>query len=80
MDLKTRKIDFIQEFFQLQSEETISRFEKLLQKEKKKLKDNHFEPFTIEEFHQRIEASMEDSKNDRLIEVNQLLAEIETWS
>jgi hypothetical protein len=80
MDLKTRKIDFIQEFFQLQSEETISRFEKLLQKEKKKLKDNIFKPFTIEEFHQRIDTSMEDSKNERLTEVTQLLAEIETWS
>lgn len=80
MDLKTRKIDFIQEFFQLQSEETISRFEKLLQKEKKKLKETNFKPMTMEEFHQRIDASIEDSKNGRLIEVNQLLAEIETWS
>lgn len=78
MDLKARKIDFIQEFFKLQSEETISRFEKLLQKEK--LKETNFEPMTMAEFHQRIEASLEDSKNDRLIEVNQLLAEIETWS
>lgn len=80
MDLKTRKIDFVQEFFQLQNEETISRFEKLLQKEKKKLKDNHFGPMTTEDFYQRIDASMEDSKNDRLIEVKQLLAEIETWT
>lgn len=80
MDLKARKIDFIQEFFKLQSEETISRFEKLLQKEKEKLKETNFEPMTMAEFHQRIEASLEDSKNDRLIEVNQLLAEIETWS
>ena len=80
MDLKTRKIDFIQEFFQLQSEEVISRFEKLLQKEKKKLKDNNFEPMTMEEFHQRIDTSLEDSKNGRLIEAKQLLAEIETWN
>ncbi len=80
MDLKTRKIDFVQEFFQLQNEETISRFEKLLQEEKKKLKDNHFEPMTTEDFYQRIDTSMEDSKNDRLIEVKQLLAEIETWA
>ncbi|MEX8547731.1 MAG: hypothetical protein V5804_09025 [Mucilaginibacter sp.] len=80
MDLKTRKIDFIQEFFKLQSEEAISRFEKLLQKEKKKLKDSSFDPMTIEEFHQRIDATLEDSKNGRLIEVKQLLAEIETWN
>lgn len=79
MDLKARKIDFIQEFFKIQSEETIQRFEKLLKKEKKKLDDNSFKPMTMEEFNKRIDASMEDSKNGRLTEVTQLLAEIETW-
>lgn len=79
MDLKTRKIDFIQEFFKIQSEETIQRFEKLLKKEKKKLDNNSFKPMTMEEFNKRIDASMEDSKNGRLTEVTQLLAEIETW-
>ena len=80
MDLKARKIDFIQEFFKLQSEETIHRFEKLLKKEKKRLENSSFEPMTLEEFHKRIDASIEDSKNGRLTEVTQLLAEIETWS
>lgn len=79
MDLKARKIDFIQEFFKIQSEETIQRFEKLLKKEKKKLDNNSFKPMTMEEFNKRIDASMEDSKNGRLTEVTQLLAEIETW-
>ncbi len=79
MDLKTRKIDFIQQFFKIQSEETIQRFEKLLKKEKKKLDDNSFKPMKMEEFNKRIDASMEDSKNGRLTEVTQLLAEIETW-
>lgn len=80
MDLKARKIDFIQAFFQLESEETISRFEKLLKEERKKLDNNNFEPMTMEEFNKRIDTSMEDSDNGRLIEVTQLLAEIETWS
>ncbi|MVN20107.1 hypothetical protein [Mucilaginibacter arboris] len=80
MDLKTRKFDFIQEFFKLQSEEAILRFEQLLKEEKKKLENNSFKPMTMEEFHKRIDASIEDSKNGRLIEVTELLAEIETWS
>lgn len=37
-------------------------------------------PFTIEEFNDRIDKSMEDSKNGRLTEANQLIAEIENWS
>lgn len=33
MDLQTRKIKFVQEFLKLQSEQAISRLEKILQKE-----------------------------------------------
>jgi len=33
MDLQSRKIEFVQEFLKLQSEEAISRLEKLLKKE-----------------------------------------------
>lgn len=80
MDLKTRKIDFIQAFFQLENEEAIARFEKLLKEEKELLYDRDFKPMTIEELQQRIKAAMEDSKNNRLTESKQLLAEIETWN
>jgi hypothetical protein len=34
MDLQSRKIEFVQEFLKLRSEEAISRLEKLLKKEK----------------------------------------------
>jgi len=59
MDLQTRKIEFIQAFLKLQSEEVISQFEKLLKKESKI--DSHFEPMSIIEFNERIEQSSEDS-------------------
>jgi len=35
MDLQSRKTEFVQDFLKLQSEEAISRLEKLLKKEKK---------------------------------------------
>ena len=35
MDLQTRKIEFVQEFLKLQSEEVISQFENLLKKKAK---------------------------------------------
>lgn len=79
MDLQSRKIEFIQEFLKLQSEEAISRLEKLLKMEKKW--DNiALKPMTVKEFNQRIDKSMEDSKHGRLTEVNDLLAEIEKWT
>ena len=35
---------------------------------------------SVEEMNKRIDKSMEDSKNGRLTEVNDFLAEIEKWS
>ena len=80
MDLQTRKIEFIQEFLKLQSEEAISRLEKLLKKEKKETEKKGIKPMTVEQFNKRIDKSMEDSEKGKLTEVNNLLAEIEKWS
>jgi len=48
MDLKSRKIEFVQESFKFQNEESVSRFKELPHGEK--LKDDDFEPMTTEEF------------------------------
>jgi len=79
MDLQTRKIEFIQEFLKLQSEEAISRLEKLLKKEKKET-EKSTQPITVEQLNRRIDKSMEDSKKGKLTESNNLLREIEKWS
>ena len=63
MDIQTRKLEFIQEFLKIQSEEIISRLERIL-----KNIDDDFSPLTIEEFNSRIDQSLEDSKNDKVIE------------
>ncbi len=42
MDLEARKIEFIQEFLKLQSEEAITRLEKVLKKEKNYLQTERF--------------------------------------
>jgi hypothetical protein len=74
MDIQTRKLEFIQEFLKIQSEEIISRLERIL-----KNIDDDFSPLTIEEFNSRIDQSLEDSKNDKVIESNKLMAEIKQW-
>lgn len=80
MDLQTRKISFVQEFLSIESEEIIYRLEKQLKKEKQTHIDKEFSPMTMKEFESRIDQSMEDSKNGRVIEANQLLEEIKKWS
>lgn len=78
MDIQTRKIEFIQEFLKLQNEELISRLENLLRAGKSKNDD--FKQMTIDELNGRIDQSMNDSKNDRLTNSDDLIAEIEKWS
>jgi len=80
MDLEARKIEFIQDFLKLQSEEAITRLEKVLKKEKKLTKKKDIQPMSVEEFNKRIDKSMQDSKEGKLTEVNDLMADIEKWS
>ena len=80
MDLQTRKLELIQEFLKIQSEDVIVRLEKILKKENKRSEQEDFNPMTIEEFNSRIDQSMEDSKNGRLIKASDLKAKIDKWS
>ncbi|AVR46008.1 hypothetical protein C7S20_12505 [Christiangramia fulva] len=79
MDIEARKIEFIQEFLKLQSEEAITRLEKVLKKEKKLSGNREIQPMSKKEFNKRIDKSMKDSKEGKLTEVNDLMAEIEKW-
>jgi len=63
MNIETRKIEFVQAFLNLQSEELISQFEKLLKKTKQTEKE--LKPFTIEELQERIAKSEDDFENGR---------------
>ncbi|MBZ9628991.1 hypothetical protein LB450_12840 [Psychroflexus sp. CAK1W] len=79
MSIETRKLEFIREFLKLQNEQSISKFEKILQIEKDYSAHNKVESMSALELNARIDKSMEDSKNGKLTEANDLLAEIEKW-
>lgn len=59
MDIQTRKIEFIQAFLKLQSEELVSLFENILSAEAKE----ELKPMTIEELNSRINQSEKDFEN-----------------
>ncbi len=80
MNIEARKIEFVQEFFKLQSEKAISKFEKLLQKEKENSFDKKAESITARDLNARIDKSLQDSKDGKLTEANDLLAEIDKWN
>jgi hypothetical protein len=79
MDLQTRKITFVQEFLNIQSEDIVIRFEKMLKKEKKRSIED-FHPMTLDEFNKRIDQSLLDSNNGKLTNNNELITEIDGWS
>lgn len=74
MDIQTRKIEFIQAFLKLQSEEVIAQFEKLLKKTTNMESGKEFEPFTIEELNERIAKSENDFENGRFKTTSELLS------
>lgn len=77
MDLQSRKIEFVQEFLKVQSEEIISRLEKILRKENKTTDERIFEPMTQDELNKRIDQSESDFLNNRFKSSSELLAKYE---
>ncbi len=77
MDLQSRKIEFVQEFLKVQSEEIISRLEKILRKENKATDERIFEPMTQDELNKRIDQSESDFLNNRFKSSSELLAKYE---
>jgi chemotaxis protein CheY-P-specific phosphatase CheC len=74
MDLQSRKIEFIQEFLKLQSEEAISRLEKLLKKEKINVVEEESKPMTKKELNKRIDQSESDFEKNRFKKTSELLS------
>jgi len=59
MNIQARKIEFVQEFLKLQSEDIISSLEKFLRMEK----EMSVKPMTTKELNKRIELSESDFEN-----------------
>ncbi|PRX46417.1 hypothetical protein [Salegentibacter salegens] len=79
MDLQTRKKEFVDEFLKIQNEKAIARFEKLLKREKQSSEEN-IEPMSQEQLDSDIEKSLEDSKNDRVMEAKELKRKMREWN
>jgi len=72
MDLQTRKIEFVQEFLKLQSEEMISQFENLMRKKSSKM-ESVLKPMSLKELNSRIDKSEQDFKTGKFKTSTQLL-------
>lgn len=77
MNLEARKIEFVQEFLKLQSEEAVSRLKKILKKEKNASDERIFEPMAQDELNKRIDQPESDFRNNRFKSSSELLAKYE---
>lgn len=74
MNLEARKIEFVQEFLKLQSEESVTRLEKILSKEKNAANEQRFEPMTEDELNNRIDQSESDFRDNKFKSHSEILA------
>jgi hypothetical protein len=74
MDIQTRKLNFIQDFLKLQSEEAIAQFEKLMKNTKSVDPNNKPQPLTVDELNERISKSEKDFKNKKFKTTTELLS------
>lgn len=74
MDIQTRKIKFVQTFLKLQSEDVISKLEKILKKNQVDEIIEDLKPLTIKELNRRIFQSEKDFENGEFKTTSELLA------
>ena len=74
MDLQSRKIEFVQKFLKLQSEEIISKLESILSKDKSNAKNRVLEPMSEYELNIRIDKAESDFENKKFKTTEELLA------
>lgn len=74
MNLEARKIEFVQEFLKLQSEDIISQLEEILKKDKNTSHEQILEPMSKEKLNNRIDQSESDFRNNRYKSSSELLA------
>ena len=79
MNLEARKISFVQEFLRLQNEDIISGFEALLRQRKVELIEQNLKPMSMDQYNAEIDQAMDDSKNGRMIKLEDLKAKVQKW-
>ena len=79
MDIQARKLNFIQEFLRIDSEELINKLDKYLHAEKRKIYEKELQPMSHEHFEAMIAQAEDDAKNNRVVDAKILRTEIDKW-
>lgn len=80
MNLEVRKLNFIQEFIQLQNEDIVKGLEKVLFESKVNLIETNISPMSLEHFNKEIDDAIKDSKNNKVSSLKNLKETVSKWS
>ena len=80
MDIRARKISFIQEFLRISNEELISKLEQILNKERQSYQNTATISISEEELNKYIDQAEKDDKEGNYKTSEELRKDIETWS
>ena len=79
MDLQIRKIHFVQEFLRVNNEQIIDKIENMLKSEKSNFYDKMPAAMSMDEYNSVIDSAEDDSKNNRMKNVQELKKDIKSW-
>ena len=79
MNLKERKLTFLQEFLQLDNEEIISNLEKYLRIQKAKFYEDKMQPMNPQQLVEETKMALKDSENDHGMDLTDLIDDIKEW-
>ena len=79
MDIQSKKLQFVQEFLRIKSEEVVDKLEKVLKNERKKEYEKDLSPMTNDEFNKIIDNAESDSINGRLTSAKDLKNDVDKW-
>ena len=80
MDIKTKKLHFVQEFLKINDESIIDKLDKTLKTERTKFLKKKIKPLNNKEFNNLIDQAESDSENERITSTTDLIKEIDSWS
>jgi len=80
MDIKTKKLHFVQGIPETKGWSLIDKLSELLKLEKKKKVEKEMKALNQKEFNELIDSAESDSENGRLTSARKLKSEIDSWN
>jgi hypothetical protein len=78
MNIQARKLILIEEFLRISDESLITKLESFIKEEKKVAHERDLKPMSLNEFHEMIDQSKQDSEAGRVISHQELKKKVKT--